>query len=216
MTEIKDYIALFDLDGVILDSEGDYTKFWDEMGKKYLGVSDFGITIKGQTLVKILGDNYRREDHEEITTQLMDYESKMPFQYIPGARRFLDALSRSGVRMAVVTSSDKTKMSNVYRRHPEFHDIFDRILTSEDFAASKPSPDCYLKGMAALGADSAHTVVFEDSISGLISGRDSGATVVALSTTNPVDVVSRYADYVIPDFSDCSFQDFIGHKNEHA
>ena len=29
MTEIKDYIALFDLDGVILDSEGDYTKFWD-------------------------------------------------------------------------------------------------------------------------------------------------------------------------------------------
>ena len=60
MTEIKDYIALFDLDGVILDSEGDYTKFWDEMGKKYLGVSDFGITIKGQTLVKILGDNYRR------------------------------------------------------------------------------------------------------------------------------------------------------------
>ena len=46
MTEIKDYIALFDLDGVILDSEGDYTKFWDEMGKKYLGVSDFGITIK--------------------------------------------------------------------------------------------------------------------------------------------------------------------------
>ena len=70
--------------------------------------------------------------------------------------------------------------------------------------------------MAALGADSAHTVVFEDSISGLISGRDSGATVVALSTTNPVDGVSRYADYVIPDFSDCSFQDFIGHKNEHA
>ena len=66
--------------------------------------------------------------------------------------------------------------------------------------------------MAALGADSAHTVVFEDSISGLISGRDSGATVVALSTTNPVDVVSRYADYVIPDFIDRSFQDFIGHK----
>ena len=103
MTEIKDYIALFDLDGVILDSEGDYTKFWDEMGKKYLGVSDFGISIKGQTLVKILGDNYRREDHEEITTQLMDYESKMPFEYIPGARRFLDALSRSGVRMAART-----------------------------------------------------------------------------------------------------------------
>ena len=53
MTEIKDYIALFDLDGVILDSEGDYTKFWDEMGRKYLGVSDFGITIKGQTLVLV-------------------------------------------------------------------------------------------------------------------------------------------------------------------
>lgn len=213
MSGIKDYIALFDLDGVILDSEGDYTLFWDKMGEKYLDVKGFGITIKGQTLVKILGDNYRPEDHARITAQLMDYESKMPFGYIPGAKDFLDSLKREGVRMAVVTSSDKTKMSNVYRRHPEFNSLFDRILTSEDFAASKPSPDCYLKGMSALGADAAHTVVFEDSISGLMAGRGSGATVVALSTTNPAEQVAEYADLVILDFRGYKFSDFLGVKH---
>ena len=42
---------------------------------------------------------------------------------------------------------------NVYERHPEFKAYFDRVMTSEDFAESKPHPDCYLKGAAYFGVE---------------------------------------------------------------
>ena len=50
-------IVLFDLDGVIVDTETQYTLHWNVLGEKYLGQKNFGITIKGQTLVQIL-DQY--------------------------------------------------------------------------------------------------------------------------------------------------------------
>ena len=173
MTEIKDYIALFDLDGVILDSEGDYTKFWDEMGKKYLGVSDFGITIKGQTLVKILGDNYRREDHEEITTQLMDYESKMPFEYIPGARRFLDALSRSGVRMAVVSNKPHRETTRVVQTlFPR--DTFSMVLGMMEKFEKKPALEPLEFVLNYLGVEKEDAVYVGDSDVDVAFARNTG------------------------------------------
>lgn len=204
------YIALFDLDGVILDSEGDYSRFWDATGEEYLGVKDFGITIKGHTLVKILNDNFSSaEEREAVECRIEAFEREMPFNYIPGALEFVTSLKQRAIRTAIVTSSDKTKMENVYRRHPEILSLFDRILTSEDFSESKPSPDCYIRGMAALGADPEHTIVFEDSLSGLQSGRASGAVVVALATTSPEDVVAPYGDFVIRDFIGHEIGDFI-------
>ncbi len=47
-------IVLFDLDGVILDTESQYTIFWNRMGEQYLQKKDFGLLIKGQTLKHIL------------------------------------------------------------------------------------------------------------------------------------------------------------------
>ena len=46
-------IVLFDFDGVLADTETQYTEFWNKIGKDYLGLEDFGRTIKGQTLVQI-------------------------------------------------------------------------------------------------------------------------------------------------------------------
>ena len=46
----RDLIVLFDFDGVIADTESQYTDFWNQLGKRYLGLEDFGLTIKGQTL----------------------------------------------------------------------------------------------------------------------------------------------------------------------
>ncbi|MGM9735950.1 MAG: HAD family hydrolase [Candidatus Cryptobacteroides sp.] len=205
-----EYIALFDLDGVILDTETDYTSFWNGVGKEYGKGDGFGISIKGQTLVKILQEHFPNEaDKESITESVMEYERHMRYDYIPGALQFIDALRSEGIRTAIVTSSDHSKMANVCMRHPDFNSRFDHILTSEDFTQSKPSPECYIKGMAALGADPSHTVVFEDSVSGLRSGRDSGAVVVGLTTTNPADVVAEYADFVIADFVGHSFREFI-------
>lgn len=196
-------IALFDLDGVILDTEGSYTAFWDDYGSRHFSEKDFGLKIKGQTLVKILGDYFPEENERKaITDAINDFERKMSYPFVPGVENYIKSLKSNGIRTAVVTSSNLLKMENVYRCHPDFKEMFDIILTSEDFSESKPSPYCYLKAMRLFGAGPEDCVVFEDSLAGLQSARASGAFVTALTTTNPEEVVRNYADLVIRDFND--------------
>ena len=196
-------IALFDLDGVILDTEGSYTAFWDDYGSRHFSEKDFGVKIKGQTLVKILGDYFPEENERKaITDAINDFERKMSYPFVPGVENYIKSLKSNGIRTAVVTSSNLLKMENVYRCHPGFREMFDIILTSEDFSESKPSPYCYLKAMRLFGAGPEDCVVFEDSLAGLQSARASGAFVTALTTTNPEEVVRNYADLVIRDFND--------------
>ena len=196
-------IALFDLDGVILDTEGSYTAFWDDYGSRHFSEKDFGVKIKGQTLVKILGDYFPEENERKaITDAINDFERKMSYSFVPGIENYIKSLKSNGIRTAVVTSSNLLKMENVYRCHPGFREMFDMILTSEDFSESKPSPYCYLKAMRLFGAGPEDCVVFEDSLAGLQSARASGAFVTALTTTNPEEVVRNYADLVIRDFND--------------
>ena len=196
-------IALFDLDGVILDTEGSYTAFWDDYGSRHFSEKNFGLKIKGQTLVKILGDYFPEENERKaITDAINDFERKMSYPFVPGVENYIKSLKSNGIRTAVVTSSNLLKMENVYRCHPGFREMFDMILTSEDFSESKPSPYCYLKAMRLFGAGPEDCVVFEDSLAGLQSARASGAFVTALTTTNPEEVVRNYADLVIRDFND--------------
>jgi HAD superfamily hydrolase (TIGR01509 family) len=101
---------------------------------------------------------------------------------------------------AVVTSSNIPKMLSVYAKRPEFRQLFDAILTSEDFAKSKPDPDCYLRAAQRFGVSPSDCVVFEDSFNGLKSGRAAGMYVVGLATTNTADAIRNYCDEVIPDF----------------
>lgn len=196
-------IALFDLDGVILDTEGSYTAFWDDYGSRHFSEKDFGLKIKGQTLVKILGDYFPEENERKaITEAINDFERNMSYPFVPGVENYIKSLKSNGIRTAVVTSSNLLKMDNVYRCHPGFREMFDIILTSEDFSESKPSPYCYLKAMRLFGAGPEDCVVFEDSLAGLQAARASGAFVTALTTTNPEEVVRNYADLVIRDFND--------------
>ena len=196
-------IALFDLDGVILDTEGSYTAFWDDYGSRHFSEKDFGLKIKGQTLVKILGDYFPEENERKaITEAINDFERNMSYPFVPGVENYIKSLKSNGIRTAVVTSSNLLKMENVYRCHPGFREMFDMILTSEDFSESKPSPYCYLKAMRLFGAGPEDCVVFEDSLAGLQAARASGAFVTALTTTNPEEVVRNYADLVIRDFND--------------
>lgn len=211
MDSTKTIAVLFDFDGVIMDTETQYTVFWDEQGRKYLGEEDFGRRIKGQTLTQIY-DNYfadKPEAQQEITAGLNVYEKQMSYEYIPGVEAFIADLRRNGVKIAVVTSSNEEKMQNVYNAHPEFKGMVDCILTGEMFARSKPAPDCFLLGMEIFGATPENTYVFEDSFHGLQAGMTSGATVIGLATTNSRDAIAGKAHYVIDDFTGMSYDKLL-------
>ncbi len=196
--------ALFDLDGVVLDTESQYSIFWGSMGQEYHPeVPDFADRIKGQTLTQIYDRWFAgamAAHRDTITARLDAYEMTMQYDYIRGVHAYIEQLRDRGIRTAIVTSSNQPKMRNVLRCHPEFQQLFDYILTSEDFSASKPDPECYLRGAERCGCKAAECVVFEDSINGLKAGRASGAYVVGLATTNPRDVIAPLCDLVIDDF----------------
>lgn len=199
-------IVLFDFDGVIVDTESQYTYFWDKMGKEYLGLDDFGMTIKGQTLVQIFEKHFNgmQKEQEELVPQLNAFEQNMSYDYIPGALEFMQELKKRGIRSAIVTSSNDIKMSNAYAAHPDLHDLVDAVLTSEHFSKSKPDPECFLKGMEVLGATPQETIVFEDSFHGISAGRASGAKVIGLATTNSREALTPLCDIVIDNFTQIS------------
>ena len=196
--------ALFVLDGVVFDTEPQYTIFWGaqcrEFHPEHPGLEH---EIKGQTLVQIYDAWFSGELQEKqavITERLNLYEQQMDYIYVPGFEDYVKKLRARGVKTAVVTSSNRIKMEAVYERHPEFKGLFDAILTSEDFERSKPDPDCYLKAANRLEVSVKDSVVFEDSFNGLKSGRAAGMYVVGLATTNPAEAISPYADKVVKDY----------------
>ena len=198
--------ALFDLDGVLIDTEAQYDGFWDGIAREFIpDHPEMTQAIKGTTLIYTLDvwfSGEREYLQPEITRRVDEFEAQMPLIPVKGAREYVQKLRGLGIPMAVVTSSNRVKMSNVYRRYPQFIPSFDAILTSEDFKASKPDPDCYLKAAARLGFKPEECVVFEDSIKGLQAARAAGTTVVALATTVPADVISPLSDHLIYDFTE--------------
>lgn len=202
MDTTKATAVLFDFDGVVVDTETQYSHFWHEMGKQYLGMDDIEGRVKGQTLVYIYDTFFpgMAKEQAEITERLNRFEQEMSFDFIPGVLDFIADLHRNGVKTAVVTSSNEAKMAAVYRVHPEIKTLFDRILTGEMFTASKPAPDCFLLGMEVFGTTPDTTYVFEDSFNGLKAGMASGATVIGLATTNSREDIAPLCHYVLDDF----------------
>ena len=202
MKKIK--AALFDLDGVVFDTEPQYTVFWGSQCRRYHPeIENLEHIIKGSTLTQIYDRWFSGElvaEREAVTRRLNDFEQQMTFEYVSGFEAFVSDLRRHGVKTAVVTSSNRAKMESVYRQRPEFLALMDEILTSEDFAFSKPHPDCYLHGAERFGANPGECVVFEDSKNGLLSGRDSGAMVVGLATTLPVADIEPLSDVQWTDY----------------
>ncbi|WP_028903463.1 HAD family phosphatase [Prevotella sp. P6B4] len=196
--------ALFDLDGVVFDTEPQYTVFWGSQCRLYHPERP-GLEheIKGQTLTQIYDQWFSGpllSEQPIITERLNNYESQMHYDYIEGFERLIADLHAHGVKTAVVTSSNLPKMQAVYRYQPTFQQLFDAILTSEDFERSKPDPDCYLKAAERLGAQTDECIVFEDSFNGLRSGKAAKMKVVGLTTTNPAESIRALSDIQISDY----------------
>lgn len=209
MDNTKCIAALFDFDGVVMDTETQYSLFWNKIGKQYFPqIEEFGRIIKGQTLVNIYAKYFAgmEKEQQDITARLSQFEKDMAYEYIPGVVDFMKDLRAHGVKMAIVTSSNDLKMANVYKAHPELKELVDRILTAEMFTRSKPAPDCFLLGAEVFGTVPQNCVVFEDSFHGLEAGNAAGMAVVGLCTTNPKEAIADKCKLVIPDFTAFSFE----------
>lgn len=191
--------ALFDLDGVLLDSEGCYTQFWDSVDARFpTGIPNFSTAIKGSNLHEILHNHYDSPQVRQQVTEMLDnFQREMSYEFFEGAMEFVQRLNEAHVATCVVTSSDQKKMDSLHCQHPDFQAHFQAIVTGDMVSHAKPHPECFLLGAQMIGADIKDCIVFEDSINGLFAGRAAGATVVGLATTLPRTLIEPLADFVI-------------------
>ena len=195
--------ALFDLDGVLIDTEPVYTEIWSDIERHFpTGIDNFAKIIKGTTLPNILSTYFRPEDHNAIIEMLTISEDNMAYPLFPDTVPFLEKLRQAGIPAAIVTSSNDIKMKRLFSMYPGFENYFKSVITDSRVKRSKPDPEGYLLGATDLGMAPADCVVFEDSFNGLKAGRAAGAPVVALATTNSPDSLRPYCDLLAQHLGD--------------
>ena len=175
-------VALFDLDGVVFNTEPLYTAFWRTVfARHYPNEPQLATSIKGQTLTWIYERYFadKPDLQNEITAELNAFERDMKFEYVLGFEGFIAQLHQLNIKAAVVTSSNKRK----------------------------PDPYCYLLGASYFGVKPTECVAFEDSINGFKSVKLAGMPLVGLATSNPVGVINQYTKVVIPNYLHASFTD---------
>lgn len=206
----REICVLFDMDGVMIDTESQYDIVWKHIGDKYkVGIPNFEKVIKGTTLPNIMKKYFSdltEEDRQDIEKTIDDFETNMVFPEIPGSLRFVDELKAGGIKVGLVTSSTQTKLNAVNKvRH--FDRLFDTIVAAERVVHGKPNPECYLLAAKDLKADPKDCIVFEDSFAGLEAGKAAGMTIVGLCTTHPAEKLMPYTDTIIPDFKNFGVSD---------
>lgn len=205
-------IALFDFDGVLVNTEPLYDEFWNEASVRYeTGIENFADVIKGTTLPAIIENHF--SDRPEAFKQLvikesMEYERTMPLPPMPGAIEFLFLLKEKGVKVGLVTSSDDAKVKRAFSKL-KLEGVFDTVVTADRIIKGKPDPSCYLLAAEDLGVSPDECLVFEDSFAGIKAGTDAGMRVIGLASTNSEESLKDKVYQVIPDFRSVLFDDYL-------
>ena len=196
--------ALFDLDGVLIDSETEYTKIWSEINRRFpTGYDDLALRIKGMTLDNILATYYPDASLANVVRDtLHELESHMTYRWLPGAEKLLKWLMADSIPRALVTSSDNKKMEHLKEEIPELMPMMSAVITADRISRSKPDPEGYLLGAHEIGIPISQCVVFEDSLQGVKAGRASGAFVVGVAGTLKPEILQPFCDIIVSSLED--------------
>lgn len=201
----------FDLDGTLIDTEQAAARVIRETFQEWhIPVSEAdahrvtGVTW--DTAFQFLYSRYSPPIPTEEATHLIlaRYHAALRdhLPEVPGAREAVHLLARY-TRLAVVSGSHHHTIEWALKQlgilgHFEF------VLGAEDYPASKPAPDGYVKGLEMMKAQPSLSLVFEDSVAGITSAKAAGISVVALRATNYLNQDQSKADWFIHDLRDVS------------
>ncbi|WP_029906587.1 HAD family phosphatase [Prevotella sp. 10(H)] len=207
MTKSKISTILFGLDGVVVDTEREYDKFWNKIAlENEIKIENFPAVIKGMTLNSVIELYFAISSAEEklaIRKACFDMEQSIDYtkKVIPGVLEFIAYLKKEGYRVGLVTSSPASKV-RVALSQLSLEDTFDTIITSDSIKKGKPDPMGYVLAKNNLGVLSSECAVFEDSFTGIKAATYAFMRVIGIATTLPADFLKDYTYAVISDFSD--------------
>lgn len=203
--------VLFDMDGVLLDTEPLYTVAYDRVLGRY------GASLDPETKLLIMGRP--AIESARIVTEKFEIplspeefiEARRPVlaelfaavDAIEGAEAFVRRLHAQGLRLAVATSSSRQLFELKSRGHDWFS-LFDVVVCGDDpeVANPKPAPDIFLTAARRLELSSQSCAIFEDSPTGVRAARAAGGRVYALKPDAADGSLYRDADVIIQSFAD--------------
>jgi len=203
--------VIFDMDGVLIDSEPIHVGIEKQMFDK-LGI-DVSETVHrsymGASSEFMYSDLRSRFKLTESVTELMESDELFRSDYfhrldtIPaneGLISLLGQIKAAGLKLAVATSSSP-EIANLLLNKCGIASFFDAIVTTSEAGKSKPSPDVYLLAAQRIGVSPEDCIVFEDSPNGLSSAKSAGMFCVVIQSDNEIIKELSGADYLIQSFT---------------
>ena len=181
--------VLFDVDGVILDTECLYSRFWME-ACHYFG---FPMTKEQSLQMRSLNKTAGQEKFHALFGPTADYATirlkriELMDAFVeqkgvaakPGIYELLDALEEKGIPCAITSSSPYERLERYLTPLNLFH-RFQKVITGYDVPKGKPEPDIYLRGAAELGLGPERCLALEDSPAGILSAHRAGCLPVLI------------------------------------
>jgi beta-phosphoglucomutase family hydrolase len=212
---LKNFTAIFDMDGTLVDNTPYHFKSWQHLFNKYgmggLSVDTYKKQISGvpiiDTMRRLFGDNYDEEGLKQLLDEKENYyrEIYAPFlRPINGLENFLTGLKDAGIKMAMASSATAGDIDFILDRIPIRQD-FEVIIDGSRVSKGKPNPQIFLKAATDMKANPANCVVFEDSLAGIKAANAAGMKVIGITTGHPAADLQP-SSLVIDDYSTLTVQ----------
>ena len=215
--------VLFDMDGLVLDSEILYSRFWREAAAVHGYTMGYEQSLKMRALNTQLGIQTIRSffgpdaDYHAIRNtriQMMDaYIAEKGVEVKPGIFELMVYLKERGIRSAITSSSPLSRIQNHLGRHG-LDKQFNALCSGYDVPRGKPEPDIYLHGAASLGLRPEECLALEDAPSGILSAYRAGCLPVMIPDLDQPNSETRQLLYAQAD-SLTDIIDLIELQNGH-
>lgn len=196
--------AIFDMDGLMFDTEALWQQGWRMLAKKYgyEPSADFGREISGtsgEVMLGVVRKHYEGIDAEKFIKEERAYVTGLLEKDVPvkdGLFTLLDFLKRHGVKMAVASSSRREMIQGNLKK-AGCEEYFAAVLSSTEVERAKPAPDVFLAAAKEIGLPPEDCYVLEDSFGGVRAGHAAGAvTIMVPDQVQPTDEIRGLADGV--------------------
>lgn len=180
-------LVIFDVDGVLIDSENLYLK------AAAINCEKYHYDIPLDILKKVIGGNtslhkqivldYKGQDfnfdeyHNNLINIIYDLRQKSPAPKKKGVDEILSYLKKMDIKIAIATSTERQRqMFNL--KACGLENSFDYMVFGDDIKNSKPDPEIYIKAWSHFNFKKEETIIVEDSINGILSGINAGIRVI--------------------------------------